>query len=62
MLSIVEPESAHFLIQYVLSSNFDITTSEYQDLSRSVVESAKKGGEAAAAAGRMTRAEAACRM
>lgn len=61
-LNFVEPESAHLLLQYLLSSNFDVSTSEYQDLSRSVVEGVRKGGEAAAAAGRLTRAEAACRM
>jgi len=58
----LEPESAHLLLQYLLSSNYDISTAEYQDLARGVIEGLKKGGQAAASAGRLTRVEAACRM
>lgn len=60
MLIRAEPESAHLLLQHVLSTTF--TGEEYDSAFKSVLEAVQKGGEANATAGRMTRVEAASRM
>jgi hypothetical protein len=58
----VEAESSHLLLQYLLSSNFDVQSEEYATLVKKVLEALKKGGEIAVDAGRTGRAEAASRM
>ncbi|WOO85117.1 Eukaryotic translation initiation factor 3 subunit M [Vanrija pseudolonga] len=57
-----EAESTHLLLQYVLASTFEPTSEEYAKLVKQVVEAVRVGGEAAAEAGRTTKAEAAARI
>ncbi|ORX35139.1 hypothetical protein BD324DRAFT_634026 [Kockovaella imperatae] len=57
-----ETESSHLLLNYLLSSTFEPSSSTFNELSRSVIDSLRSGGEAAASSSRPTRLDAACRI